>query len=130
MAASTDDRVPGRTQKIQWIAFDQISAADRPVEFMVVLVPFKGNGTDIQVSGRGPGHVIIKRDSVTDELMFNSHHPQDGSASTDAEFVMIQTARHSQRRFWIVNGTSLQEGNGIIWKSSSKSSAEGDIPER
>ncbi|HLF20286.1 MAG TPA: hypothetical protein VI704_05815, partial [Bacteroidota bacterium] len=116
--------------EIQWIALDQISAADRPVEFMVVLIPFKENGTDIQVSVRGPGHVLIKRDVVTDELRFNSHHPQSGSTATDAEFFMIQTTQRGQRKFWIVNGTSLTEGNGIIWKSSSKSSAEGDIPER
>ena len=130
MAASTDDRVPGRTQSIPWIAFDQISMADRPVEFIVVLVPFKENGTDIQVSVRGPGHVLIKRDTVTDELVFNSHHPQDGSQETDAEFFMIQTDQRSQKKFWIVNGTSLKEGNGIIWKSSSKNSAEGAIPRR
>ncbi|MBI4429417.1 MAG: alginate lyase family protein [Ignavibacteriales bacterium] len=130
MAASTDERIPGRTQKIQWIAFDKISTSDQQVEFLVVFVPFMETGSDIWVSVRGPGHVLIKRDAVAEELWFNSHHPRDGSLATDAEFVMIQTGQRGQRGFWIVNGTSLKEGSGTIWKSASKSSAEGEIPKR
>ncbi|MBI3004782.1 MAG: alginate lyase family protein [Ignavibacteriales bacterium] len=127
MAASTNDGVPGRTQKIPWIAFDQISDSGRPSEFMVVLIPFRENEPDITVSSRGPGHVTITRDALINEVRFNAHHPQGSSPATDAEFFMSQTDQHGQRRFWIVNETFLKESGGVIWKSSSKSSTEGEI---
>lgn len=128
MAASTVDEIPGRTQKIQWIAFEQSSFANRPAEFMVVLAPFRERRSEIRVCSKEPGYLLIERDGVFDELRFGIRSGKVPSDS-DAELLMIRREKNGERKFWIVNGTYLNEKGRTVWKSSSKSSTEGVLSE-
>lgn len=123
MAASAVDETPGRTQKIQWIAFDQSSIANRPSEFMVVLAPFRDRRSEIRATSKEPGHLHIEREGILDELRFGTRSGTSRSDS-DAELIMIRREKNGERKFWIVNGTYFNEKGRTVWKSSSQSSTE------
>ncbi len=130
MAASTSDVLPGRTERIQWIAFDQISTTTHAVEFTVVLVPVAAAGNDIDVREIGAGAVLVHRGDTTEILRFGSHPLPGDSLATDAEFVMVRAGRDGRQHFMLANGTYLRTRGAVIWKSDTKKSSEGLMPGR
>jgi len=128
MAASTSDRVPGKTEEINWVRFDQVSMADSFSQFPVLLFPFR-DANDIPRAARfSAQHFVVQNAGSTDNLYFAYGAYMDGTVQTDASFVLIRKRIDGRLSYVVVNGTYLRYRAQTLWSSDSVSSGEGEVP--
>lgn len=128
MAASTDDPLPGRTQEINWITFDQTSRAGTSSQFAVLLYPFHSKVPDVAFSSPSNESAVVRRGGTTDYLYFPQGPYRDEELATDAVFLL----RHDQTGknvFSIVEGTYLRFRGKQIWSSKNRSSTDSIVVE-
>ncbi len=128
MAASTRDKVPGKTEEIGWVRFDQLSAAGSLSQFPILLYPFRDPG-DVPRATRlsGQHFVVLQADSI-DNLYFTDGSYRDDTVQTDASFVLIRERSDSHLQYVVINGTYLKYRAMTLWRSDSVSSGEGMMP--
>ena len=126
-AASTSIKLPGRTEQIPWIRFDQVTSADSARRFAIVIAPFRLQEeapVSRQVSDR---HFVVKSAGDTDHLYFTGGEYADDMLRTDAEFVLVRMPEHGPARYAVIEGTYVLYGGKKIFTSPARSSFEGEL---
>lgn len=124
-ASSTDDRTPGKTQEIDWIAFEQSTTAASISEFNTLLYPFNSKTPELEFIGNS-AHYIITTSEYTDHLYLSAAY-DDGEVATDAVFLLIHEDSDRQMTYSLIDGTYLNYRGKNIWISRLKSASEGYI---
>lgn len=125
--ASSSTRLPGKTEKVPWIRFDQISSRDSVRQFALVLSPFRAQEeapTAMRVSDR---HFIVRSAGTADHLYFTHGAFSDGILKTDAEFVLVRMRRDGPPAYTLIEGTYLLYGGKKVFNSQTVGSHEGEI---
>ena len=128
MAASTSDRVPGRTEEINWVRFDQLSLADSTSQFPILLFPFRDASENPRAARLSAQHFVVHCATSEDNLYFADGGYADGTVQTDASFVLIRKRSDNRLSYAVVNGTYLKYRGKTLWTSDSASSSEGEVP--
>jgi hypothetical protein len=128
-AASTDDLTPGRSQEINWIAFDQTSSAGTVKRFPILLHPYREKAPEVEFGEVSPEHYRLRTDRFTDDLYFPVHQSDDEDVSTDAVFLLLHHAPEKPMTFSLVQATYLRHRGKEIWSSKDKASADGVVSE-
>ncbi|MCX6145557.1 MAG: heparinase II/III family protein [Ignavibacteriales bacterium] len=128
MAASTRDFTPGKTEQIQWISFDQISAIGPANQFAILLYPFEGPHVSANISKVADDHFRVSTARGTDDLYFPHAWFSDEEVSTDASFLLLHRENGLIVHFSLVDGTILRVNGRNWWKSKTKRSAEENLP--
>jgi hypothetical protein len=128
MAASSSDRVPGRTEEINWVRFDQVSKADSLSQFPMLLVPFSDATGIYQAARLSAQHFVVQNAGSKENLYFASETYSDDTLQTDASFVLIRNRSDGRQSFAVVNGTYLKYRAKTLWSSGSAGSGEGEVP--
>jgi hypothetical protein len=125
MAASTQDLTPGKTQEINWIAFDRLSAPGANTT-AVLLYPFKETAPAATLSFVSEGHYRLASSDIIDDLYYLSGSPKQDEIETDASFVLVRSRKGMPERFSLVQGTYFRHRGREVWKSAEKMSV--DLP--
>jgi hypothetical protein len=129
MAASTSVRVPGKTEEINWVRFDQVSRSDFPSQFPILLFPFRAASEIPRAARLSAQHFVVQNAGSTDNLYFASGAYADGTMQTDASFVLIRKSSDNRLSYVVVNGTYLRYRAKTLWSSDAASSGEGEVPQ-
>jgi len=129
MAASTDDLTPGKTQAINWIAFDQLTGRDTVKQFVVLLYPFRTEKPSVRFDSVTEEHFALRTSRGVDDLYFPRDAFEDDLIATDASFLLLKRELGQPTRYYLVNGTYLRSKNRSVWQSDQRSSTEGTLPE-
>jgi hypothetical protein len=126
-AASTNDLTPGKTQEIDWIAFDQTSLVGATKQFPVLLYPYREKAPEIEFGGMSPEHYMLRTSHFTDDLYFPIHPYDDRDVSTDAVFLLLHHEPERTVTFSLLQGTYLRYKGKEIWSSKEKASVDGVV---
>ena len=124
MSASTRDLTPGKTERINWIAFDHMATPGSANDIAVLLYPFRDSSPSVALSPIADGHYRVTSPQATDDLYYPSGTFDDSEVATDASFLFIRHRQGEVDRFSIVEGTYLRVHGKTVWKSAKRSSAE------
>ncbi len=123
-ASSTDDLTPGKTQEIDWIAFEQKTAAASICEFNILLYPFRSKAPELEFTGNS-AYDVVRTSEFTDHLYLSAAYYDDGEVATDAVFLFIHENANGTMTFSLIEGTYLNYKGKNVWFSPTKSSTEG-----
>jgi len=126
-AASSSVRIPGKTEEIPWIRFDQIGARDSIRQFAILLTPFKhqsGTSSVTKISGQ---HFVVTSTATVDHLYFTNGGYSDGQVETDGMFVWMSGQDGSNPRYAVIDGTFLKYRGRTLWHSPTPASGEGGL---
>jgi len=129
-AASTSIKIPGKTERIPWIRFDQVTTGDSVRRFAFVLAPFRSQEdapASRQLSDR---HFIVESAGYTDNLYFTAGGYSDDMLRTDAEFVLVRRPAQGPARYALIEGTYLIYGGKKVFTSPAAVSGEGELETR
>ena len=124
-AASTSIMIPGKTELIPWIRFDQVSSRDSARQFCILLSPFQSKGDTRSGSRISSRHFSIASDGVRDHLYFAGGKYADGTVDTDAQFVLIRLRAAGSATFSLIDGTYLNYAGKSLWTSPNRGESEG-----
>ena len=124
MAASTRDLTPGKTDQINWIAFDQLATPGPANEIAVLLFPFKDAPPSATLSTISGSHYRVTSPGATDDLYFLTGPFEDSEIATDASFLTIRRQQGQDDRFNLVEGTYLRVHRKEVWRSAVRTSVE------
>jgi hypothetical protein len=119
--------LPGKTECIPWIRFDQISRRDSLHQFAVLLAPFRDDHhrrAAVAVSRR---HFRVSSAESDDDIYFADGSYADDTVETDARIVMIRRAPGLASTFSLLDGTYLKVGGGVVWTAPEKTNMEGTL---
>jgi len=128
MAASTRDLTPGKTEQINWIAFDQLAMPGPANTIAVLLYPFKDLPPSVKLSTISDGHYQVTSPGVTDDLYCLAAPIKKNGVDTDASFLLIRCQEDTPDRFSLVQGTYLRLGGKEVWRSADRASVEQILP--
>jgi hypothetical protein len=128
MAARTRDLFPGKTEQINWIAFDQLAVSGTANNIAVLLYPFRDSPPSATISVVSSGHYQVNTTDVTDDLYFLAAPHKNDEVATDASFVLIRRQQGIPDRFSLVEGTYLRLRGREVWKSAVRTSVEQILP--
>jgi hypothetical protein len=128
VAASTRDRVPGKTEEINWVRLDQVSVADSISQFPVLLFPFRDAHGIPRAARLSAQHFVVQNAGSVDNLYFASGEYTDGAVQTDASFVLIRKRGDDRLSYVVINGTYLRYRAKTLWSSDFADSGEGEVP--
>jgi hypothetical protein len=123
MAASTRDLTPGKTEEINWVAFDQVSTPGANT-IAVLLYPFKDTPPAATFTLLSDGHYQLVSPDVTDDLYDLSGPTKNSDIETDASFVLIRSRKGAAAQFSLVQGTYLRIHGREVWRSAERMSVE------
>jgi hypothetical protein len=126
-ATSTDDLTPGKSQEINWIAFDQTSSVGVTKQFPVLLYPYREKALEIEFREVSPEHYRLRTDRFTDDLYFPIHPYGDRDVSTDAVFLLLHHEPEAPVTFSLVQGTYLWYRGKEIRSSRDRVSVDGVV---
>ncbi|MEK6571336.1 MAG: alginate lyase family protein [Bacteroidota bacterium] len=131
-AASTRDLTPGKTEEIDWIAFEQTTTPNVTKEFPILLYPFRSETPMLEFSGISTEHYVLKAQDFTDHLYFPNRSDgvgtgpyDDGEVSTDAAFLLLHQESGQPLGFSLVDGTYFSYKGIEVWRSRQRSSIDG-----
>jgi hypothetical protein len=128
MASSTSDLTPGKTERINWIAFDQISKASSTMRYNVLLFPYRESSTHIEYSAVSATHFRVKATNGLDDLYVSAGLTREGEIETDATVLILHHEGNGFVSYSLVDGTYLRIGGKRVWSSTKPISAEGVLP--
>ncbi len=128
MAASTHDLTPGKTEQINWIAFDQRATRGPANEIAVLLYPFNNSPPSATLSTISDGHYRVSTSAVTDDLYYLTAPLKTNEVDTDASFLLIRRQQGRPDRFSLVHGTYLLLRGKEVWRSGVRTSVEQILP--
>ncbi len=128
MAASTHDLTPGKTEQINWIAFDQLGTPGPANTIAVLLYPFQNAPPAATLSKVSDGHYRVTYTGVTDDLYYLNAPIKSDEIDTDASFILIRRQAEAPVRFSLVQGTYLRLDGKDVWKSADRTSVEQILP--
>ena len=129
MASSTSDLTPGKTEQINWIAFDQISEPASTIHYNILLFPFRDHRTNVEYAAVSKTHFRVTLSGETDDLYVSNGLMKEGGIETDASVLLLHREGDKTIRFSLVDGTYLRVGSRQLWNSRERTAAEGVIPE-
>ncbi len=124
-AAATRDRTPGKTERIAWIRFDQLSTADSTRQFAVLLDPFRDSAVVRSAVRISPRHYCVRWPGGEDHLYFAGGRYSEGKLGTDGDFVLIASRNGRPSHFTVANGTYLRYDGRTLWDSTAVGSGAG-----
>ncbi len=127
MAASSSDPLPGKTERISWIRFDQVSRRDSVHQFAMLLAPFRNAGEHRSANTLSTRHYRISSEGFDDDLYFTDGAYADEVVETDARFVLIRHNHPGPSLFALTEGTYLKYGHTTIWKAPHTMAGEGEF---
>jgi hypothetical protein len=125
-AASVSDPLPGRTQLIPWVRFDQMGKKDSVTRFTMLLSPFRTGVVRSTVQGFSDGRMVVTTPAHSDEIRFGSCSDSSGALQTDGAALWMRK-RPGRIRFAVIDGTYLRYGGKEIWRSETRTSYEGEF---
>ena len=125
--ASSSTRLPGKTEQVPWIRFDQISSRDSSRQFALLLFPFRAHEETPAAMKISDRHFIIRRPGITDHLYFTHGAYSDGVLATDAEFVLLRVQNTAHPSYVLIDGTYLVYGGKRAFQSPAACSHEGEF---
>jgi hypothetical protein len=125
-AASVSDPLPGRTELISWVRFDQTGKKDSVCRFTLLLAPFRSGALKFGVQGLSDGRVIVSGPTYSDELRFGPSTDSTGLLQTDGAALWIRK-RPGRFRFAVIEGTYLRYAGKEVWRSEARTSYEGEF---
>jgi hypothetical protein len=128
MAASTHDLRPGKTEEINWIAFDQSATPGPANTIAVLLYPFKDSPPSATLSAISESHYRITTPGVQDDLYYLTAPIKTDEVATDASFLLIRHPQGAPDRFSLVEGTYLRLRGKEVWRSTDRTSVEQILP--
>ena len=128
MASSTSDLTPGKTEQINWIAFDQISKAASTMKYNVLLFPYRHEITSVKYSAISGTHFRLQSPEGSDDLYVPSESTREGEIETDALVLVMHHEGNQTVRYSLVDGTYLRVRGKQVWSSTKQVSAEGILP--
>jgi len=128
MASSTSDLTPGKTERINWVAFDQISEAARTIQYNVLLFPYREQRTPVEYAAISDTHFRVRSSDGVDELYVSSGLTRDGEVETDASVLLLHRAGNQTIHYSLVDGTYLRVRGTQVWSSPTRVAAEGIVP--
>ena len=128
MAASTRDLTPGKTEQINWIAFDQLAMPGHANTIAVLLYPFKDLSPSATLSIISDGHYQVTSPGVTDDLYYLAAPVKKDEVDTDASFLLIRRQQDALDCFSLVQGTYLRLRGKEVWRSADRTSVEQILP--
>jgi hypothetical protein len=129
MASSTSDLTPGKTEQINWIAFDQISKAASTMQYNVLLFPYRDQHTPVEYVALSETHFRIKSPEGVDDLYVSAGLTRDGEIETDAPVLLLHREGNQPVRYSLVDGTYLRVRGKQVWSSTKRVAAEGFVPD-
>lgn len=127
MASSTSDFTPGKTERINWIAFDQLSRPDSSSLYNVLLFPYRLDVPHIEYSAVSATHFRVKTPEGVDDLYVSSGLISDEEVETDAHVLILHRDGNQSLRYSLVDGTYLRMSGKKIWSSKNTCAAEGVV---
>ena len=124
MAASTSDLTPGKTEKITWLAFDQIATAASTSQFRILLYPFKESIPPVTAVALSSSHMRVSGPGFSDDLYSSILPFDDGEVATDATFLLVHKSEGATESISLVRGTYLRVRGREVWRSTTPVSAE------
>ena len=128
MAASTHDLTPGKTEQIDWIAFDQLATPGPANKIAVLLYPFKDSLPSAALSTISNGHYRVFSPGMTDDLYYLTGPFEDSEIATDASFLLLRRQQGTPDGFSLVQGTYLRLRGKEVWRSADRTSVEQILP--
>jgi hypothetical protein len=128
LAASTRDLTPGKTEQINWIAFDQWATPGPANTVAVLLYPFKDSLQSATFSTISDGHYRVTSFGVKDDLYFLTSPLKNEEVETDALFLLIRHQLTGSDRVSLVQGSYLRLHGKEVWKSADRTSVEQILP--
>jgi hypothetical protein len=128
MASSTSDLTPGKTERINWVAFDQISKIAGTLQYNVLLFPYRNGFTQTEYSAVSGTHFRVKGPEGSDDLYVSSAGVNDGEIETDAPVLVFHREGNQAIRYSLVDGTYLRVHRKQVWSSTKRIAAEGILP--
>jgi hypothetical protein len=127
-AASSTVKIPGRTEQIPWIRFEQMSSPDTARQFAVILSPFR-SVEEAPPEGRrvSDRHFIVSSPGDTSHLYFSRGRYADGTLDTDAEFVLVRFAAGSLPSYALIEGSYIRYRGKPVFSAREPGSYEGEI---
>jgi hypothetical protein len=125
MASSTSDLTPGKTERINWVAFDQISKVAGTLQYNVLLFPYRNGFTQTEYSAVSGTHFRVKAPEGSDDLYVSSAGANDGEIETDAPVLVLHREGNQAIRYSLVDGTYLRVHRKQVWSSTKRIAAEG-----
>ena len=125
--ASSSTRLPGKTEQVSWIRFDQISSRDSVRQFALILSPFRAHEEAPVAVRMSDRHFIVKSPGTADHLYFTHGAYSDDMLESDAEFVLIKMQKDHHPFYVVIEGTYLTYGGKKVFSSPAACSHEGEI---
>jgi len=126
-AASSTERIPGKTEEIGWIRFDQTGVRDSVQQFALLLSPFRGPEETRSAEKISDRHYLVKSPGSFDHLCFANGQYSDGVIDTDGIFALVSVRSKGASSYAIVGGTYLNYGGRILWTSAAPATGEGEF---
>jgi len=128
MASSTSDLTPGKTERINWIAFDQVSKVANTSRYNILLFPFRKDYDHIEYSAISGSHFRVKSPEGVDDVYVSSGVAKEGEIETDAPVLVLHREGTQPVRYSLVQGTFLRFNGKQVWSSAKPVAAEGLLP--
>jgi hypothetical protein len=128
-AASTSTLIPGKTEEIHWVAFDQMSSSNSIKRFAVLLFPFRKPNEQVSFFAPADGHFRVVGPGFSDDLYVSDTLTKGAGMETDARFVVLHRESGRALQLNLVEGTYLRWKGKEIWKSDRRAAAEYDLEE-
>jgi hypothetical protein len=125
MAASTKELVPGKTELINWISFDQVSRPGPGNTIAVLVVPFKDAAPAATLSAISDQHYVAVVSDFRDDIYLPKAPFSDAGIESDASCLLIRHRNGERDRFSLVDGTYLRVRGKDIVRSAKRTSVEG-----
>ena len=128
MASSTSNLTPGKTEQINWIAFDQISKAASTMRYNVLLFPYRDDRTPVEYAALSETHVRITSPDGTDDVYVSSGLTREAEIETDAPVLLLHREGNQTVHYSLVDGTYLRVRGKQVWGSTKRVAVEGIVP--
>jgi hypothetical protein len=125
-AAATNVTSPGAVEKINWIRFDQITQSGKTCRFPVLLLPFRTSTPSVKVSENSPGSYEVVDGDRTDRFFFAGDQSMTGEVRTDAAVLILSDPGRGDDTYTLIDGTFFEVAGKTIFRSPSRTSAEGE----
>lgn len=124
MAASTDDLRPGQVQSINWIGFEARGVPGAPVQFPVLLFPFRERDPGVSVTRVAANRYRVSSPGREDHLVFGGAETRQGEWETDAAVLLLRS-QGGKGRASVLAGTYLRRRGETLWQSDRRACASG-----
>ena len=124
-AASASVLVPGRSETIPWIRFDQVGRRDSVHQYAILMSPFRSQGELRTTERLSRSHFRVVSGVTCDDIYFSDGAYTDNALQTDAQCVVIRKQDGRALEYSLVNGTYLRWQGRSVFTAPARISTTG-----